>query len=172
MGTISRNEFQLSYAEEAAAHHSSGGEGSVPGDYFGNVFDYIKRMLMEEDDLEILPRRPQRPCLRAAAQFCRIANFPPPPILPPHHNSTNFHLFLQNSPIHDAAGVRKTHGRGNDNVKERCNKQSTGYADESVQLDIYDKSLLCPKQNPHFYDDSPPCLADETSDDNEEESKK
>ncbi|XP_047938540.1 scarecrow-like protein 30 [Salvia hispanica] len=210
MGTISRNEFQLSYAEEAAAHHSSGGEGSVPGDYFGNVFDYIKRMLMEEDDLD------HRPCMfqdcsalqaaekyfhdalsdRASApplDFTGSANFPPssdPSTIscdldwltdsravvvdsnPPHHDSANLHQFLQNSPDHAAAGVRRTRGDDNED-QERCSKQSAaGYAEESVQLDKYDKSLLCPKLNPHFYDDSPPCLDDETSDDSDEESKK
>ncbi|KAL1558694.1 scarecrow-like protein 14 [Salvia divinorum] len=225
MGTISRcdsrNEFRSSYAAEcgggqAAAHHG-GGEGSVPGDYFGGVFDYIKQMLLEEDDLD------HRPCMfqdcsalqaaekyfhdalsdRASApplDFAGSANFPlcsdnaadPSTIScdldwltesravvvdsnPPDHDSRQFQEATRNPPDHDAAaaaGARKTRGRGDNNDEERSSKQSAGYAEESVRLDKYDKSLLCPKLNPHFYDDSPPCLDDETSDDSEEESKK
>ncbi|XP_057782832.1 scarecrow-like protein 9 [Salvia miltiorrhiza] len=232
MGTISRcdsrNEFQLSYAAEcggynpsqAAVHHSS--EAPVPCDYFDGVFDYIKQMLMEEDDLD------HRPCmfhdcsaLQAAEKYFsdalgdRASSPPPPPLdfggsasgnFPPcsdivrdvstiscdldwlaesravvvdsnlpDQDSRNFHQVLgerrRNSSDDAAAAVKKTRDRG-DSEEERRSKQFAGYAEESVQLDKYDKSLLCPKLNPRFYDDSPPSLDEDDDDDSEEESKK
>lgn len=241
----------------------AGGEAAVECDYFGGVFEYIKQMLMEEDDLD------HRPCmfqdcsaLQAAETYFRDAlsdgaSPPPPPAplvspvseydpivgrdwnfdfgsasaLPPPsvsdsgivaapstiscdfdwlassadsrplvvdsnvnsgaqngvqnfsgQNSRNFQLLAgevttdrQNS-TNSEERVNRTRGRGDDGEcgDERSAKQFPAYAEESVQLEKYDRSLLCPKLNPRFYEDSPPSLDDESSEtsDSEEETMK
>lgn len=81
---------------------------------------------------------------------------------------------VQNSP-NEESRVKKARDRGDngDCGEERSSKQLASYAEDSVQMEKYDKSLLCPKMNPGFYNESPPCLADsEETSDSEEETKK
>lgn len=244
MGTISRcDDFQLRYpdcegynpaeADRGGIVSNDIGEAPVPCDYFGGVYDYIKKMLMEEDDLD------HRPCmfqdcsaLQAAEKyfFDALCDQPSPP---PQHDHTvasasSFHppSFLFDSHAQFAAGagasstiscdftwlenngsfqvvesldqdsgnfqalatdvqapadqngrVKKTRGRGDDGEcgEERGSKQMAGYAEESIQMEKYDKSLLCPKMNPRFYDDCPPGLYEDSgssSSDSDVEMKK
>ncbi|KAH6766146.1 hypothetical protein C2S52_017129 [Perilla frutescens var. hirtella] len=207
MGTIcrcdSRNELELGYinvnindpaaeAEISSQHEMkcNDGEGPVACDYFGGVYEYIKQMLMEEDDLD------QRPCmfqdcsaLQAAEKYFHDALsenhdslFNPQCDFTEHQISTTSQTAPAGAPV--SAPLKKTHGRGdiNNNIvnggeeEQRSSKQFAGYADhqDSVQMDKYDKSLLCPKMNPGFYDDDNVVVDEDSPEtsDSEEESKK
>ncbi|KAK6163181.1 hypothetical protein DH2020_000045 [Rehmannia glutinosa] len=220
----------------------------VACDYFGGVFDYIKQMLLEEDDLD------HRPCmfqdcsaLQAAEKYFydalsdkddkdsstppfngnirpsstfSVANpgsgistntLPTWPLLDNNRDGLfyggptfscdfdttlvgPFHVlnsngvdkigdsFVQinefgnekNPPEKDSTRVRKIHDRGDgDNNLERSSKQIASYTEEedSVGIENYDKSMLCPKMNPGFYDESPSRYSDESSE-SEDENKK
>lgn len=224
MGTISGyDDFQLQYYSDSGGYNIPSEEGRggivsddnggapVPCDYFDGVFDYIKKMLMEEDDLD------HRPCmfqdcsaLQAAEKyFFDALSYQPSP--PPQHDHTVASKSISPPSSQFAAGggssapstiscdftwledngsfqvveslgqdsrnfqaladvgdqngrVKKTHGRGDDGEcgEERGSKQMAGYAEESIQMEKYDKSLLCPKMNPRFYDDSPPGLYEDS----------
>ncbi|PIN25317.1 hypothetical protein CDL12_01946 [Handroanthus impetiginosus] len=209
-------------------HHqtnpSPGDDGTpVACDYFGGVYDYIKQMLMEEDDLE------DRPCmfqdcsaLQAAEKYFYDAlsdkstapingnsdldssgsSFPPCSPLESQiyeeglyqvvrfssnsgqgHEISQPSFFEINEPIERNVQVeagekenspKKTHDReeNGDCGEERNIKQLAGYAEESFQMEKYDKSLLCPKMNPGFYNESPSCQSEETSEESEEEKRK
>ncbi|KAI3450373.1 hypothetical protein Pfo_007038 [Paulownia fortunei] len=77
----------------------------------------------------------------------------------------------ENSPDQDSR--KKIHNRGDngDFGEERSSKQLASNEEEPVQMEKYDKSLLCPKMNTGFYEESPACHSEETSD-SEEENKK
>ncbi|KAL6555217.1 hypothetical protein OROGR_006475 [Orobanche gracilis] len=229
----------------------------VASDYFDRVYEYIKQMLLEEDDLEY------RPCmfqdcsaLQAAEKYFYDAlttdhtadiintsiNHPSASLLGfnisgagpkfwPHETqecpcsgeklrfngpptlSCDFDTLVGSdrhdvgpfevvgdglmdktgleligkqcgngiSPHHDPYMTKKKvhHGRGDNCVEERSSKLSgpAGYTSEeqvsSLQAGKYDKSLLCPKMNPRFYDESIANYSEESSGEgSEDETKK
>ncbi|KAL2239571.1 UNVERIFIED_CONTAM: Scarecrow-like protein 14 [Sesamum indicum] len=223
-------------------------EAPVACDYFGGVYEYIKQMLMEEDDLEHRPcmfqdcsalqaaekyfydalsdkcSAPVNASLSPQASFAvnnqqvvssdlsrSASGFAPWSVLDSHivcgegvfiggpsafschydglEDSTERRFQVLNSggvvrpsqqicqpsglesdgaPLILTGGGRG--GQGNlqdrdsrskkardrvdqgDCVEERSSKQLAGYAEESVQMENFDKSLLCQKMNPGFYE--------------------
>ncbi|KAL8057384.1 hypothetical protein ABFX02_04G180400 [Erythranthe guttata] len=71
------------------------------------------------------------------------------------------------------SGKEKTHRSeysGEDS--QRSGKQLASYeAEDPAEVQKYDKSLLCPKMNPEFYNKTPPRGSDEKSDSDEENKK-
>ncbi|KAL2488905.1 Scarecrow-like protein 14 [Forsythia ovata] len=62
-------------------------------------------------------------------------------------------------------GRKTNHSRDNSEcVEGRNSKQLATYAEEFEQTEKYDKTLLCPKMNPGFYNESPACHCEESSD--------
>ncbi|KAL8531451.1 hypothetical protein ACS0TY_008159 [Phlomoides rotata] len=225
------------------SQHQNGGAPAVACDYFSGVYEYIKHMLMEEeDDLE------NRPCmlqdcsaLQAAEKYFHdalsdtgSAPLTPDPDIPPFsfHNpdssrsASGFRLwstldcsiygdsgpsfscefdrlvgpleghFQETETVMDDYGACFPDQILNDNVEhveerrvsgkcvdrggrgdcaeERNSKQlaSSSNGEDFVEIDKYDKSLLCPKMNPGFFSKPLGYESDGTSGSEEENMKK
>ncbi|KAL2541143.1 Scarecrow-like protein 14 [Abeliophyllum distichum] len=153
-------------------------ETTIACDYFDGVYDYIKQMLMEEDDLE------HRPCmfqdcsaLQAAEKYFKDAlgkkdSSPPDGYRPPRIavDKTSDSVLMQQVPRADGGSCsqnkdserKKYHSRENEDcVQGRTSKQLASYVEESEHLEKYDKALLCPNMNPGFY--GQPCDDEKSS---------
>ncbi|CAA0833487.1 Scarecrow-like protein 14 [Striga hermonthica] len=153
---------------DGPAQTRSGGDSNIieeddgPTDYFGGVFDYIKQMLLEEEEDDDLDHNwPANicPALQAAEKYFYEA-------LCSTDSNTDHHS--------TPAKTNKTlHHLEDEDSQERSRKQLANDDDDDDPIgNKYDRSLLCPKMNPRFYATSPPHYSEESSASDEDQTKK
>ncbi|GFP82316.1 scarecrow-like protein 14 [Phtheirospermum japonicum] len=118
-------------------------------------------MLLEEDDLEHRPYMFQDcSALQAAEKYFydALTTTDKDEEADKTDQESCFFQFNENS------GRNKRNDRDPPGEERSC-KQLAGCTaeDPSLQIDEYEKSLLCPKMNPAFYDESPPHYSEESS---------
>ncbi|KAL3625858.1 hypothetical protein CASFOL_030387 [Castilleja foliolosa] len=135
----------------------------VACDYFGGVYEYINQMLFEEDDFDHTPYIFQDRSLQAAEKYFNDAL-----------TTTGAD---ESESIHEKQNKKKNCDRDEgDDWEKRKSKQLAVYRQKEeeepvVQYEKYDKSLLCPKMNPRFYDESIFHYSDESSQSDDEGKK-
>ncbi|CAA2993277.1 scarecrow-like protein 14 [Olea europaea var. sylvestris] len=159
-------------------------DAPIPCDFFDGVYEYINQMLMEEDDsvfqdcsaLQATEKYfCEALCEKDFSSSLDLISSPSDALsqtIVDHSNDESTNNLVESFLMPDQSrfdlngsdGRKKNHDRDNgDCEEERSSKQLASYDEELEQTEKYDKALLCPKMNPGFYNESPACHCEESS---------